>query len=267
MATDQLVQYEVEGRIATITLNRPEKRNAFSENMRRQLIDIWVAFKADDDVDVAILTGTGETSWSAGSDLREIANGLQIEDPDWKPPVEGMGTIALACMEGLEINKPVIAAVNGYALGFAFGLALACDIRICTPNARFASSEVKFGHMAGGGQATRLARMIPFGWAMELVLTGDQIDAETAKDIGIVNRIVPQDKLMDEARDLARRMTDGGPIVVRETKAFMYRSLGQPLKEARHLEGLYYDRIRDSKDYDEGTQAFAEKRPPEFERQ
>lgn len=263
---DRFIQYELSDRIATITLDRPEKRNAFSENMRRQLIDTWLAFKDDDEADVAILTGSGEASWSAGSDLREIANGLQIEDPDWRSPVEGAGTVQLATMTGLNINKPVIAAINGYALGFAFGLALACDIRICSPNARFASSEVKYGHMAGGGQATRLARTIPFGMAMELVLTGDQIDAETALRSGIVNHIVPQAELMNEARDLAARIIECGPIVVRETKEFMYRSLGQPMNEALHMEGLYYERIRKSQDYDEGTQAFAEKRDPEFER-
>ncbi|MDP7619695.1 MAG: enoyl-CoA hydratase-related protein [Dehalococcoidia bacterium] len=263
---DRFIQYELSDSVATITLDRPEKRNAFSENMRRQLIDTWLTFKDDDEADVAILTGSGEVSWSAGSDLREIANGLQIEDPDWRSPVEGAGTIQLATMTGLNINKPVIAAINGYALGFAFGLALACDIRICSPNARFASSEVKYGHMAGGGQATRLARTIPFGMAMELVLTGDQIDAETALRSGIVNQIVPQAELMKEARDLAGRIIECGPIVVRETKEFMYRSLGQPVNEALHMEGLYYERIRKSQDYDEGTQAFAEKRNPEFER-
>jgi len=263
---DRLIQYELSDRIATITLDRPEKRNAFSENMRRQLIDTWLTFKDDDAADVAILTGSGEASWSAGSDLREIANGLQIEDPDWRSPVEGAGTVQLATMTGLNINKPVIAAINGYALGFAFGLALACDIRICSPNARFASSEVKYGHMAGGGQATRLARTIPFGMAMELVLTGDQVDAETALRSGIVNQIFPQAELMNEARGLAARIIECGPIVVRETKEFMYRSLGQPMNEALHMEGLYYERIRKSHDYDEGTQAFAEKRNPEFER-
>ena len=263
---DRLIQYELSDRIATITLDRPEKRNAFSENMRRQLIDTWLTFKGDDEADVAILTGSGEASWSAGSDLREIANGLQIEDPDWRSPVEGAGTVQLATMTGLNINKPVIAAINGYALGFAFGLALACDIRICSPNARFASSEVKYGHMAGGGQATRLARTIPFGMAMELVLTGDQIDAETALRSGIVNQIFPQAELMNEARGLAARIIECGPIVVRETKEFMYRSLGQPMNEALHMEGLYYERIRKSQDYDEGTRAFAEKRDPQFER-
>ncbi|MBM3138644.1 MAG: enoyl-CoA hydratase/isomerase family protein [Chloroflexi bacterium] len=251
-----LVRYEVSERIATITINRPEKRNSFTENTRRQLIDHWMTFKYDEDADVAILTGAGNVAWSAGSDLREIGTQIQVDDPDWRPPIEGVSTIGLATMQGLDIDKPVIAAINGYALGFGFALALACDIRICTPNARFACTEVKFGHMAGGGQSTLLPQSVPFGWAMELALTGDQIDAETAQRIGIVNRVVPPEQLMAECRALAHRMVECGPTVVRWTKRFMYRAMGQTYLDALELEGLYYARIRSSKDYDIGTQAF-----------
>lgn len=271
MAED-LVLYETKDRIATLTINRPAKRNSFTENTRRQLIDHWMTFKYDDDVDVAILTGAGDIAWSAGSDLREIGTGIEVDDPDWKPPVDGLGTIALAGMRGLNIDKPVIAALNGVALGFGFALAMACDIRICTPNARFACTEVKFGHMAGGGQATMLPHSIPIGWAMELALTGDQIDAQTAERIGIVNRVVEPDRLMDECIDLAKRMIECGPTVLRGTKAFMYRSMGQSHLDGLELEGLYYDRIRQSKDYDIGTQAFVnapdlKEIQPEFQRQ
>ena len=263
---EELIKYEVKDRVAYLTINRPERRNSFSENTRRKLIDSWMDFKHDDDIDVAILTGSGNIAFTAGSDLREIARGLEIEDPDWQPPVADMSSIGLAAMQGLNIEKPVIAAVNGYSLGFGFALALACDVRIATPNARFAASEVKYGHMAGGGQATRLARMISMGWALELALTGDQIDAETALRIGVVNRIVPEEDLLAECTDLAQRMVECGPTVVRETKAFMYRSLGLPLNEALDLEGIFYSRIQSSHDYDIGTQAFADKMKPEFER-
>lgn len=263
---EELIQYEVKDRVAYLTINRPERRNSFSENTRRKLIDSWMDFKNDDEIDVAILTGAGNIAFTAGSDLREIARGLEIENPDWQPPVGNISSIGLAAMQGLNIEKPVIAAVNGYSLGFGFALALACDIRIATPNARFAASEVKYGHMAGGGQATRLAKMIPMGWAMELALTGDQIDAETALRIGVVNRVVPEAKLIEECTDIAQRMIECGPTVVRETKAFMYRSLGLPLDEALDLEGVYYARIQASEDYDIGTTAFADKTKPQFER-
>lgn len=271
MAQD-LVLYEVKDRIATITINRPEKRNSFTENTRRQLIDHWVRFKHDDDADVAILTGAGDVAWSAGSDLREIGTGIQVDDPNWRPPIEGVSTIGLACMSGLNIEKPVIAAINGYALGMGFALALSCDIRIGTPKARFACTEVRFGHMAGGGQATMLPQSVPLGWAMELTLTGDQIDAETAERIGVVNRIVPEDRLMDECRHLATRMIECGPTVVRWTKKFLYRSIGQSYDDAHALEGIIYGRIASSKDYDIGTQAFVNAPNikdvrPEFQRQ
>jgi E-phenylitaconyl-CoA hydratase len=269
---DELVRYEVTDRIARITINRPEKRNSFTEDTRRQLIDHWMRFKYDEEADVAILTGAGDVAWTAGSDLREIGTGITVSNPDWKPPIEGSSTIALACMAGLEIDKPVIAAINGYALGFGFALALACDIRICSPNARFASTEVRFGHMAGGGQATMLPQSVPMGWAMELALTGDQIDALTAERIGIVNRIVPADELLAECTRVATRMIECGPTVVRWTKRFLYNAMGQTHRDALALEGLYYSRIASSKDYDIGTEAFVQATDikdvrPEFLRQ
>ena len=269
---DDLVRYEVKDRIAFITINRPEKRNSFSEDTRRQLIDHWMTFKYDDSADVAILTGAGDVAWTAGSDLREIGTGIKVSNPDWKPPIEGVSTIGLACMAGLEIEKPVIAAINGYALGFGFALAMACDIRICTPNARFACTEVRFGHMAGGGQATMLPKSVPLGWAMELALAGDQIDAETAERIGVVNRIVPQDELLAECTRLATRIIECGPTVVRWTKKFLYQQIGQTHRDGLALEGLYYSRIASSKDYDVGTKAFVSAPDikdlrPEFTRQ
>lgn len=272
MMAEQLVRYEVNNRIAYITINRPEKRNSFTEDARRQLIDHWVRFKYDEDADVAILAAAGDVAWSAGSDLREIGSGIIASDPDWKPPIEGESTIAPACMSGLGIDKPVIAAINGFALGFGLALAVACDIRICSPNARFASTEVRFGHMAGGGQATMLPHSVPLGWAMELALTGDQIDAQTAERIGLVNRVVSADQLLDECTRVAMRMIECDPTVVRWTKRFMYSAIGQTYGDARALEGLYYSRIASSRDYDIGTQAFVEAPNikdvrPEFTRQ
>lgn len=254
--SNDLVLYEVKNRIAYITINRPEKRNSFTEDTRRQLIDHWLRFKYDDEAEVAILTGAGDVAWTAGSDLKEIGTGIIVSDPDWKPPIQGASTIGLACMAGLEIEKPIIAAINGYALGFGFALALACDIRICTPNAEFASTEVRFGHMAGGGQATMLPHSVPLGWAMELALTGDRIDAITAERIGIVNRVIPADELLAECTRVATRMIECGPTVVRWTKKFLYQAIGQTYRDGHALESLYYSQIAQSKDYDIGTQAF-----------
>lgn len=244
--------------VALITINRPEKRNAMNETTRRAMIDAWLKFKGDDDLWVAVLTGAGSLSFSAGNDLRELATG--IPDEPWQPPVLDGTTVGMAAMRGLGLNKPVIAAVNGYCFGAAFAVALACDVRLCSPEATFGCTEVKFSHMAGGGQATRLARFIPMGPAMELVLTGESVDAETAQRWGIVNRIVPQDKLRDEAVKLAQRMCTAGPELLQETKDFMYQSLGQSFEGALYLEGLYYDRIRNGPRYDQGTQQFVSNR-------
>ena len=166
----------------------------------------------------------------------------------------------MAVMQGLQVNKPVIAAVNGYCLGAAFGLALACDILYCSPNAVFGCSEVKYSHMAGGGQATRLSQIIPIGWAMELALTGDSIDANKALDLGIVNRVVDQKDLMNKCMDLADRMNSVSSALLSNTKEFLYKSRSLPLNEGLHLEGIYYERIRQAEEYDVGTQDFAEGR-------
>jgi E-phenylitaconyl-CoA hydratase len=259
MATENVILFDrPEPHIAVITINRPEKRNAMNEAVRRGLTDAWLQLKEDDDLWVGILTGAGDNSFSAGNDLREIYRG--IPDDDWQPPIRGAHTLGTATMRGLGQRKPVIAAVNGYCLGAAFALALACDIRLCSPNATFGCSEVRFSHMAGGGQSTRLARDLAMGPAMELVLTGDSIDAETAARWGVVNRVVPQDELLPAALDLARRMLKAGPTLLYETKEFMYQALGRSLEDALHLEGLYYERIRQAPAYDQGTENFAEGR-------
>ena len=257
MTNNSLVLYEKKDNIALITINRPEKRNAMDEATRRAIIDAWVRFREDQASMVAIITGTGDVAFSAGNDLKEVYQGLP-EDTSWISPIKGAGSIQLATMQGLKINKPVIAAVNGYCLGAAFGLALACDIRYCSPNAVFGCSEVKYAHMAGGGQATRLSHTLPMSWAMELTLTGDSIDADTAQRLGIVNRVVSQDNLVQSCLDLAKRMTVTSQTLLSNTKEFLYKARSLPIDEALHLEGVYYDRIRQVAEYDQGTKDFAE---------
>ena len=244
--------------VALITINRPEKRNAMNESTRRAMIDAWQKFQDDDDLWVAVLTGAGDLAFSAGNDLREIATGLPGEP--WQTPVRGMHTVGMAGMRGLGVRKPVIAAVNGYCFGAAFAVALACDVRICSENATFGCTEVKYSHMAGSGQALRLARYIPMGRAMELALTGDSIDAKTALDWGIVNRVLPQSELVPSAINLASRMVNAGPTLLQETKEFMYKTLHASIDEAYHLESIYYDRIKLDSRYDQGTQQFVENR-------
>jgi enoyl-CoA hydratase/carnithine racemase len=263
MANEVLI--EKRNKIAYLTINRPEKRNSMSAAVQRALGEAWKEVNLDRDVWIAILTGAGNESFCAGGDLGENlarAKGDMVVEPPVGVPVgeraRPAGYAGIA-----EVFKPVIAAVNGYAAGGGFGLALSCDIRLCSENARFGCSEVRWSHMAGG-QAYILPRSVPLGWAFWLTLTGQFIDAQTAYNIGVVQGVYPQGQLMDEATKLADTINANGQIVTQQTKHYIYNSLDMPLSAAKKMEGLYYQKIRQSPDYDEGSAAFVQKRRPQF---
>lgn len=258
------VLYERRNRIAYVTINRPEKRNAANAAVQSALGDAWLEINRDPDVWIAILTGAGTEAFCAGGDLGDNlarARGELAPQPTIGPIGERPHPPGYAGIQ--EVFKPIIAAVNGYAAGGGFGLALSCDIRLCSENARFGSSEVRWSHMAGG-QAYILPRTIPLGWAFWFCLTGQFIDAETAFRIGIVQGVYPQAQLMDEATNLADTICANGQVVVQQTKQFIYNSLDMPLSAARKMERIYYQRIRQSPNYDEGSAAFVEKRNPNY---
>ena len=258
------VLYEKRDHIAYITINRPEKRNAANSAVQNGLGDAWLEVNADPDVHIAILTGAGQESFCAGGDLRDnlarARGDLATEAPTGpigeRPSPRGYSGVQ-------DVFKPIIAAVNGYAAGGGFGLALSCDIRLCSENAHFGASEVRWSHMAGG-QAYILPRTVPLGWAFWFCLTGQFIDADTAFQIGIVQGVYPQNQLMEQATLLANTIKANGPIVVQQTKQFIYNSLDMPLSTAKKMERMYYQKIRQSPDYDEGSAAFVEKRRPDF---
>ncbi len=261
------VLYEKRGHIGYVTINRPEKRNAANAAVQNGLGDAWLEINRDRDVWSAILTGAGEQSFCAGGDLRDNLARAR-GDLEAEPAAGMVGTRAHPRgYAGIrEVFKPVIAAVNGYAAGGGFGLALSCDIRLCSENAKFGASEVRWSHMAGG-QAYILPRTVPLGWAFWFCLTGQFIDADTAFRIGIVQGIYPQPNLMEEATKLAETINANGQIVVQHTKEFIYSSLDMPLSAARKMEGIYYQRIRQSPNYDEGSAAFVDKRRPQYANQ
>lgn len=262
MANEVLL--EKRNKIAYITLNRPEKRNAANAALQAALGEAWREVNRDPDVWIAILTGAGNEAFCAGGDLGEnlarargeMAAPSGVAPIGERPHPPGYAGIA-------EVFKPVIAAVNGYAAGGGFGLALSCDIRLCSENAKFGASEVRWSHMAGG-QAYILPRTVPLGWAFWLCLTGQFIDAQTAYQIGIVQGVYPQEKLMEEATKLAETINANGQIVVQQTKQFIYNSLDMPLSMAKKMERIYYQRVRQSPDYDEGSAAFVERRRPRY---
>ncbi|HEY4669456.1 MAG TPA: enoyl-CoA hydratase-related protein, partial [Tepidiformaceae bacterium] len=201
------------GRTFVITLNRPEAMNSIDPEMFWQLTEAWNEFERDEGLFVAVVTGAGEKAFCAGRDLVKSAADASN---DWSSRrSEGRLT-----PEG--IWKPTIAAINGHCLAAGLALALSCDLRMASPNATFGTMAAKRGIVAGGGQTQRLARYIPFGKAMEMILFGERIDAEEAHRIGLVNRLAPQADLLDAAMEWAAKLCDNGPLALQAMKQAAY---------------------------------------------
>jgi enoyl-CoA hydratase len=247
------VRYEVANRIATITLDRPAQRNAIDAAMTAALRAATARFEADPEALVAILTGSGDRAFCAGMDLKAFAAG---EGPSI---LEGAG--GFAGFTHAQRTKPVIAAVNGAALAGGCELVLSCDLVVAVEGAVFGLPEVKRGLFAASGGVLRLPRLIPRARALELLLTGDVIDAGTARDLGLVNKVVPHALLRETARDLARRICANAPLAVRETLALARAVFALPEEQLQDRNEAAWARIAASEDAREGPRAFAEKRP------
>ncbi|MBI4505145.1 MAG: enoyl-CoA hydratase/isomerase family protein [Chloroflexi bacterium] len=256
----ETVIYEKRGRVAYVTLNRPQALNAINRQMMADLAEVWREVQVDVDVWVAILTGAGERAFSAGADLKEAAQRVPEAQRAvfWAEPSESPLEI------GRELWKPVIAAINGYALGGGLTLALSCDVRIAVPQAQLGFPEVRWGVPTIVG-AIRLPRLVPLGVALEILLTGDTIDAEQAARWGLVNQIVPSDDLMPAAERIAGRLLQSAPIAVRVTKEMALRGLTLPQADAVRLGESLRRLVRETADAAEGPRAFAEKRPPHYQ--
>ncbi len=251
-----------DGAIATVTLDRPERMNAINPEMYRDLARFWRDFKEDDSLHVAIVTGAGPRAFSTGRDLtRETAVADEQERAQRRVESDG------ADIAPDRIWKPVIAAINGWCLAGGFALALACDLRIMAAGARIGSMAPKRGLVPGGGQVQRLARYVPFGTALELLLRANHIDAAEAYRIGLVNAVVPPEDLMPTARAWAAEIEANGPLAVRATKQAAYEG-ALDAQGAFHagmrLENQLYAEILQTEDAAEGTRAFAQKRPPVY---
>lgn len=250
MSEERPLLYEVREGIAWITLNRPMALNAMNLAMRAGLDQAWSSFEGDPSARVAVLSGAGGRAFSAGADLKERAvTDAAAPEIRW---AHGARERAL--------RKPTIAAVDGVCFGGGFELALSCDIRIATSRTQFGLPEIRRGFFPGGGGPMRLARMIPLTSAMELLLTGDPIDAETALRLGIISRIVPEDGLQDAASDLARRISRNAPLAVEAVKELTLRALDMPWEPVSRLSELYRALIGTTEDAKEGPRAFVEKR-------
>jgi len=243
------VDYKKEGRIAIFTLNRPEVLNAINAELSHELSEAMSDFRDDPNLWVGIVTGAGDRAFSAGADIKGFRPG----------PTEEVERVRAD-----QIWKPFIAAIHGYCLGGGLELALTCDLRIAADNSRFGLPEIKVGVIPAGGGMSRLPRFVPRSKAAEILLMGQHIDAQEAYRIGLINKIVPRDKLMSTAREWADLICQAGPLQVRSVKEAMIRGYSMPLDDSLRLEREISNRLRSTEDFLEGTKAFIEKRKPNW---
>ena len=261
--------YEKRDGIAILTLNRPEQRNAFSPQTMVLLARAWKDFREDDAMRVAILTGAGDTAFCAGGDLKLLLpmfTGARQPETEWDHELmSNLGDVmATALLRPFELYKPIIAAVNGYAMAGGSEILQSTDIRIASRTASFGLTEVKRGLVPGGGSMVRLQRQIPYAKAMELLMTGDNMTAEEAHRVGFINEVVEPEALMPRALELAAKIAKNAPLAVQAIKETAIRTNGIPLEEAFKIEHECSARVMASSDAREGPRAFAEKREPVF---
>lgn len=253
----EFARYEKQGRIAVVTINRPERMNALHPPAQFELDEIWNDFERDPDLWVGIVTGAGDKAFSAGNDLRYTAEHGRDMVRFGESGFGGL-TSRTRCW------KPIIAAVNGYALGGGFEMALACDVIIAADHARVGLPEPRVGLMAGAGGVHRLPRMIPQKIAMGYILTGRHMTAQEAHRWGVVNEVVPLAELMPTAMKWANEMLECAPLSIRASKQAALAGLGHPLDVALHMSYSEAEKMRRSEDTVEGPRAFAEKRKPNW---
>ena len=241
-------------RVALVTINRPEKRNALNAMVRRELVAALDALRTDPAVRVVVLTGAGDKAFIAGADIAELSK----LDQAGALLNAGEGQRLTVLIE--DLRKPVIAAINGFALGGGLELAMACSIRIAAEGTKLGQPEVKLGLICGYGGTQRLPQLVGKGRALELLLTGDPIDATEALRIGLVNRVVKREAVLEEARSIAKRILAASPLAVR----FTLEAVGSTGEAGLRTEQSLFGQCFRTEDVREGTKAFLEKRPPKF---
>lgn len=252
------VDFTIDNKVATIVLNRPEKLNAMDKEHYRLLSQAWAEVRDNPDIRVAIVTGAGEKSFSVGADLKSFtANPGDLSDT-WQPQKD------MLLNRGMEIYKPVIAAVNGYCLGGGMTLLLATDIRIACETSTFGLTEVKRGVIAANGGTQRILKQLPHAIAMELLLTGRMFSAQDALRWGLINAIVGKSQLMEKARNIAETISHNAPLAVQASKELALRSHDVDLPAGLRAEQITNRLLQTTEDVKEGARAFAERRAPQF---
>jgi enoyl-CoA hydratase/carnithine racemase len=255
------VQLSREGRIAIVVMDRPEARNAMNLEMADQLDATYDQLAEDDETWAVVVTGAGNRAFCAGQDLNEVGLALRrAQSGESRRPGGGFGGITRR-----DFPKPLIAAVNGFALGGGFEICLACDLVVAEEHATFGLPEVKRGIFAGAGGLVRLGRRVPMAVALEIAMTGEFISAQRALELGLVNRVVPSGEGVRTAVELAERVCLAAPLSVRLTKRVLRSSVEQGEDEVFALQARLGAELRETEDYGEGPRAFLEKRPPRWQ--
>lgn len=248
---------KLEGRVALLTVNRPEKMNALNGEVRRALVGALDALRDDEEVRVAVITGAGEKAFIAGADIAEFKDATPVQQ--YRAMQRGNIYSAVE-----EFPKPVIAMINGYALGGGCELAMACDIRISAENARLGQPEVNLGIIPGGGGTQRLPRLVGEGQALRLILSGEMIDAVRAAEIGLVDEVVPAGELRERTLELARKIAARSPLALQAAKECVLAARRMPLDEGLRFERGWFALLFSTRDKEEGVAAFLEKREADF---
>jgi enoyl-CoA hydratase len=251
-----VIHIEIQDRIATVTVNRPEVRNALNTQVILELTAAFEQLATRSDVGAIILTGAGDKAFVAGADIKEMVGKSGLEMQAFSEMGRRLGDAMERC------PKPILAAINGYALGGGCELAMACDLRLASENAKIGQAEINIGIIPGYGGSQRLPRLVGSGWAAQMVFTGEPVDAATAERIGLVNKVVPADRLLDEARGIARKILEKSPVAVSLAKSCLRASQEMPLPQGLSYETAAFGVAGATQDKIEGMTAFLEKRKP-----
>jgi enoyl-CoA hydratase/carnithine racemase len=258
------ILYEKHNQVRLITINRASKMNSLDFTANDELVEIWKEFDADETARVAVITGAGDQSFCAGADLKTYSlNFARTPAPEFRKKYTngpGFGGIT----RNLDIDKPIVAAVNGFAISGGFELSLACDLRFCSPNAEFALQDSKWGFHACDGGLIRLPQIVGMGHAMEIILSGERIDAEHAYRIGLVNRIYPQAELLGKTMAYAQMLASRAPLSHRFAKEMIRTSMGMNMPDALKAESRSFRDFALTADLEEGLTSFRERRDAIF---
>lgn len=262
------IETERTGRTLVVRLNRPQALNALDVDAMRALNQALRDFRDDPGLDVGIITGTGDRAFCTGADLKKTlppqTSFAQAYFAPYEQSIEDGLYVRAITLSELNIGKPLIAAVNGHALGGGAEIALDCDLRIASENATFGLPEARWASVPAVGGVSKLLRAVPRAVAMKMILTGDRISAQEAHRVGLVSDLVPADELLETALKLADRITSNGPLAIKSLKALADRTQDMPLTQSVALEQLLWGVLRDTDDRVEGRTAFAQRRPPEY---